>query len=134
MILTGPEIIRQHGLGALRIDPFNVDQVNPNSYNFRDMMRIAILGANGQLGMDLQQVGGESFRTFEFIPLTRRELEVLGLLVEGWPNQQIAAALFVTERTVEAHVKQIFQKLSLSTDPGSHRRVLAVLAYMRQPG
>jgi dCTP deaminase len=35
MILTGPEIIRQHGLGAIRIDPFSVDQVNPNSYNFR---------------------------------------------------------------------------------------------------
>jgi dCTP deaminase len=35
MILTGPEIIRQHGLGAIRIDPFNLDQVNPNSYNFR---------------------------------------------------------------------------------------------------
>src|SRR5262249_2821643 len=35
MILTGPEIIRQHGLGAIRIDPFNVDQINPNSYNFR---------------------------------------------------------------------------------------------------
>src|ERR1700736_71672 len=35
MILTGPEIVRQHGLGAIRIDPFNADQVNPNSYNFR---------------------------------------------------------------------------------------------------
>src|ERR1041385_2915125 len=35
MILTGPEIIRQHGLGTIRIDPFNADQVNPNSYNFR---------------------------------------------------------------------------------------------------
>jgi dCTP deaminase len=35
MILTGPEIIRQHGLGKIRIDPFNVEQVNPNSYNFR---------------------------------------------------------------------------------------------------
>jgi len=42
-------------------------------------MKILLLGANGQLGMDLQQVGGESFRTFEFIPLTRRELDVSDL-------------------------------------------------------
>jgi Bacterial regulatory proteins, luxR family len=43
----------------------------------------------------------------------------------------IATRLFVTERTIEAHVKQIFLKLGLNTDPDSHRRVLAVLAYLR---
>jgi DNA-binding NarL/FixJ family response regulator len=42
----------------------------------------------------------------------------------------IATRLFVTERTVEAHVNQIFQKLSLTANPGSHRRVLA---YLRRP-
>ena len=41
--------------------------------------------------------------------------------------------LFVTERTVEAHTKQIFLKLGLDTDPDSRRRVLAVLAYLRSP-
>jgi len=63
--------------------------------------------------------------------LTEREREVLALIAEGLSNRAIAARLFVTERTVEAHVKQIFQKLSLSTDPDSHRRVLAVLAHLR---
>jgi DNA-binding NarL/FixJ family response regulator len=63
--------------------------------------------------------------------LTEREREVLALVAEGLSNQAIAARLFVTERTVEAHVKQIFQKFNLSADPGSHRRVLAVLAYLR---
>ena len=63
--------------------------------------------------------------------LTEREREVLGLVAEGMSNKAIAARLFVTERTVEAHVTQIFQKLGLSDSPDQHRRVLAVLAFLR---
>ena len=63
--------------------------------------------------------------------LTGREKEVLGLVAEGLSNKAIAARLFVTERTVEAHVKQIFAKLRLEANPESHRRVLAVLSYLR---
>jgi len=63
--------------------------------------------------------------------LTEREREVLGLIAEGLSNKGVAARLFVTERTVEAHVKQIFRKLDIAADPQSHRRVRAVLAYLR---
>jgi len=63
--------------------------------------------------------------------LTVREREVLGLVAEGMSNRAIAARLFVTDRTVEAHVTQIFQKLGLPESPDQHRRVLAVLAFLR---
>jgi DNA-binding NarL/FixJ family response regulator len=63
--------------------------------------------------------------------LSEREREVLGLVAEGLSNRAIAARLFVTERTVEAHVTQIFHKLRLPESPDQHRRVLAVLAFLR---
>ncbi len=63
--------------------------------------------------------------------LTPREREVLSLVAEGRSNKAIAAELFITERTVEAHVKQVFLKLRLQDTAGAHRRVLAVLAYLR---
>ena len=65
--------------------------------------------------------------------LTDREREVLGLVAEGLSNLAIANRLFVTERTVEAHTKQVFEKLELQEDPSSNRRVLAVLAFLRSP-
>jgi DNA-binding NarL/FixJ family response regulator len=63
--------------------------------------------------------------------LSGREREVLSLVAEGLSNRATAAKLFVTERTVEAHVTQIFRKLDLHENPDSHRRVLAVLALLR---
>lgn len=64
--------------------------------------------------------------------LSEREREVLSLVAEGLSNKAIASRLFVTERTVEAHTTQIFGKLDLEVRPDSHRRVLAVLAFLRR--
>ena len=66
-----------------------------------------------------------------FAQLTERERAVLGLLAEGRSNAAVARRLFTTERTVETHVRHIFVKLGLYDSEDDHRRVLAVLAYLR---
>ena len=63
--------------------------------------------------------------------LSGREREVLALVAEGLSNAEIGRRLFITERTVEAHVKQIFVKLRIDQAPETNRRVLAVLAFLR---
>jgi DNA-binding NarL/FixJ family response regulator/class 3 adenylate cyclase len=63
--------------------------------------------------------------------LTPREREVLELMAEGRSNQAIGERLFITPRAVEKHITSIFGKLRLPPAPEDHRRVLAVLAYLR---
>ncbi len=63
--------------------------------------------------------------------LTPREREVLALMAEGRSNRGICAKLFLSPKTVETHVNSIFTKLRLPPAPDDHRRVLAVLAFLR---
>jgi DNA-binding NarL/FixJ family response regulator len=63
--------------------------------------------------------------------LSEREQEVLALMAEGRSNSAIGQALFLSPKTVEAHVRSIFAKLELGLAPDDHRRVLAVLTYLR---
>ncbi|HEU4528834.1 MAG TPA: response regulator transcription factor [Actinomycetota bacterium] len=64
--------------------------------------------------------------------LTGREREVLEQMAQGKNNAAIAKSLFLTERAVEKHINSLFHKLALSEEPEVHRRVMAVLAFLRE--
>jgi DNA-binding NarL/FixJ family response regulator len=66
--------------------------------------------------------------------LTAREREVLALVAQGLTDRGIAERLWLTPKTVETHVRHILAKLGLPADAGHNRRVLAVLAYLRDDG
>jgi DNA-binding NarL/FixJ family response regulator len=65
--------------------------------------------------------------------LTPREREVLSLMAEGLTDRGIAERLYVTQNTVETHIRHIIAKLDLPATPADNRRVRAVLAYLRSP-
>jgi DNA-binding NarL/FixJ family response regulator len=77
------------------------------------------------------QLMGRHRRADPVEDLTPRETEVLALMAEGRSNTSIAGALVVSEGAVEKHTQRIFAKLGLPPDDSQHRRVLAVLAYLR---
>jgi DNA-binding NarL/FixJ family response regulator len=64
--------------------------------------------------------------------VTEREREVLELMAQGKNNASIAKVLFLTERAVEKHINSLFHKLGLTEEPDVHRRVMAVLAFLRE--
>jgi len=90
--------------------------------------------AEGGSALDPEVVStllGRRRRDDPLADLTSREREVLALMAEGRSNAAIAENLVITERAVEKHVTSIFSKLGLSPAAEDHRRVLAVLAYLR---
>ena len=90
--------------------------------------------ASGGSALDPEVVArllGRRRREDPLAALTPREREVLGLMAEGRSNSAMADALVVSERAVEKHVTAIFSKLDLPPAVEDHRRVLAVLAFLR---
>lgn len=71
-------------------------------------------------------------RTHDLVDdLSPREKELLRLMAEGRSNEGICSALFLSPKTVETHIGSIFNKLGLPPSSGDHRRVLAVLDYLK---
>lgn len=90
--------------------------------------------ARGGSALDPEVVGrmlGRRRGAGPLADLSPREREVLAAMAEGLSNRGIAEKLFVTDAAVEKHVNRIFHKLDLTATPSGHRRVLAVLTYLR---
>ena len=113
------------GVGYLLKD--RVSDVN----EFADAVRRVGEGGSALDPTIVSQLVGRRRRDDPIDQLTPREREVLGLMAEGRSNSGIAEQLVVTERAVEKHVTSIFAKLRLPAASEDHRRVLAVLAYLR---
>src|SRR4029453_1073160 len=102
-----------------------------NVHEFADAVRRVADGGSALDPQIVSQLVGRRRGDDPLGELTPREREGLGLMAEGRANQGIAERLVVTERAVEKHVTSIFSKLKLPAATADHRRVLAVLAYLR---
>jgi DNA-binding NarL/FixJ family response regulator/class 3 adenylate cyclase len=102
-----------------------------NVQEFTDAVRR--IGAGGSV-IDPEVVTrlvGRARKASPLDALSQRERDVLGLMAEGRSNQAISEAMFLSPKTVEGHVRNIFTKLGLADTPDDHRRVLAVLTFLR---
>jgi DNA-binding NarL/FixJ family response regulator len=137
---TGVLVLSQYVEEAYALDLF-ADGADGLGYLLKD--RVADLErfvesvqrvGEGGSALDPEVVGrllGRRRREDPLDVLTPREREVLGFMAEGRSNSGIAEQLVVTERAVEKHVTSIFTKLGLTPASVDHRRVLAVLTYLR---
>jgi DNA-binding NarL/FixJ family response regulator len=98
---------------------------------FTDAVRRVASGGSALDPEVVARLVGRHRRDDPLEPLTGREQEVLELMAEGRSNRAIAEGLVITDRAVEKHVTSIFEKLGLPPTPEDHRRVLAVLTYLR---
>ena len=99
--------------------------------DFVDALRRVARGGTAVDPAVVAQLLGRTRSDDPLAPLTERERSVLELMAEGRSNAAIASKLFLSPKTVEANVHAIFVKLGLAPAPDDHRRVLAVLAFLR---
>ncbi len=116
--------------GAAKLGYLLKDRVT-NLQEFTDAVRRV---GNGGSVIDPEVVSrlvGRARQASPLETLSEREREVLALMAEGRSNQAISEKMFLSAKSIEGHVRNIFTKLGLSTAPDDHRRVLAVLTYLR---
>jgi len=138
--MTGVLVLSQHVRASYALELLS-DGTDGLGYLLKE--RVSDLGelassveriGNGGSALDpavVEQLVGRPRRRDDALEhLTAREREVLALMAEGRSNKAIAERLFVTEHTVEKHVKSLLGTLRLPQSPDDHRRVLAVLTYL----
>lgn len=99
--------------------------------DFLSVVRHVTAGGSAVDPEVVQQLIDKRRSNNELDKLSAREKEILGLMAEGRSNSAICDRLFLSPKTVETHVTSIFSKLGLPPAPDDHRRVLAVLTYLR---
>jgi DNA-binding NarL/FixJ family response regulator len=118
------ELVRLGGFGYLLKD---------RVLDVEEFLSAAERVARGRSALDPQVVASLVSPTPGADPLallTEREREILELMAQGVTNTGIARRLVLSDRTVEAHVQHLFQKIQVSDGQDDHRRVLAVLTYL----
>jgi DNA-binding NarL/FixJ family response regulator len=136
-ILVLSQVIEtRHAVDLLRESPTSVGYLlKEHVTRISDLADAVRRVASGESVIDPEVVARLLGRPRAHSPLdelTPREREILGLMAEGRSNQGIAERLVLDPKTVEGHVTRIFSKLALEPASEDHRRVLAVLTYLRE--
>ena len=135
VLLLSAHVETRHAIRLLRADAAGVGYLlKDRVMREADLLDAIRRVASGGSVIDPELVGELLGRARPHGPLdevTPRERDVLALMAEGRSNQAIAEGLVLELKTVEGHIRTIFSKLGLEPGPADHRRVLAVITYLR---
>lgn len=135
VLVLSQHIETKHALGLVNSGAFGY-LLKDRVLDVDEFLDAARRVARGGSALDTEVVaslmGASRAGTMPLARLSERELQVLGLMAEGRTNAGIAGRLWVSEKTVQTHVRSILNKLDLPASSDDHRRVLAVLAYLRK--
>ena len=135
ILLLSAHVETRHAIRLLRADATGVGYLlKDRVMREADLLDAIRRVASGGSVIDPEIVGELLGRARPHGPLdelTPREREVLSLMAEGRSNQAIAERLVLEPKTIEGHIRTIFSKLGLEPEPSDHRRVLAVLTWLR---